>query len=254
MLGASPIFEVFDPDAVISGFTVTNGMAVPANGPVGYCGGGIYCKFSTIVITNCVLIGNFATHYGGGAYGGTVVNCIVMNNTGTRSGGGLNSSYARNCLIAFNTGGEGPNGGGGGISGGTVESCTIVSNKAWRITEGFLYGGGVLNTVVTNSIVYFNKGVNAGVDNWSGGSQDYSCTLPLPGSGTNNIDGDPMFKDLAGLDFHPINGSPSINGGTNLQWMDGFLDLEGNPRVLSGRVDLGAYEQRLSPGTVMVLR
>jgi len=40
--------------------------------------------------------------------------------------------------------------------------------------------------------------------------------------------------------------SPCINAGTNQAWMVGAFDLDGNPRIAGGRVDMGAYEYPIS--------
>ena len=43
---------------------------------------------------------------------------------------------------------------------------------------------------------------------------------------------------------HPLLllGSPGLNAGTNAAWMAGVTDLVGQPRILGGQVDIGAYE------------
>ena len=61
--------------------------------------------------------------------------------------------------------------------------------------------------------------------------------------GVGNIDLDPLFVDPDNDDYHLQPGSPCINLGTNAP--PGGLpltDLDGNPRVICGVVDMGAYE------------
>jgi len=59
---------------------------------------------------------------------------------------------------------------------------------------------------------------------------------------SNNLDGNPMLSS----DLHLLPGSPCIDSGTNIP--DGDLpskDLNGNPRIINGIVDMGAYEALL---------
>lgn len=41
--------------------------------------------------------------------------------------------------------------------------------------------------------------------------------------------------------------SPCYNAGTNLAWMITAVDLDGNPRIADGTVDMGAYEFQEDP-------
>jgi hypothetical protein len=250
-IAGSRVFDLQDPGATLSGLMIRDGNVT--DGSYNNAGGGVYSAFSSALVTNCHIVCNFATHYGGGASGGTLVNCVITNNTGTRSGGGLSSSSARNCLIAFNTGGEGgTSGGGGGIDVSTAENCTIVSNTAWR-SDGYGSGGGARNSTLVNCIVYPNRGASAAVDNWFGGSVSYSCTTPLPG-GAGNTDLDPQFVDFAARNYRLRGLSPCVNAGTNLAWVAGALDLDGSARVQQSRVDMGAWEYIPPSGTAVLIR
>jgi hypothetical protein len=63
------------------------------------------------------------------------------------------------------------------------------------------------------------------------------------------------FVDLAGGDYQLISGQAAVNGGLNLPWMDGALDLAGGPRILNVTVDMGAYESLFGrPGIVLIIR
>jgi len=82
------------------------------------------------------------------------------------------------------------------------------------------------------------------VVNHSGGTFRYSCTTPLPSSGSDqvaNITSDPLFVDAAKGDYRLQVGSPCINKGSNA-YVVGVTDLDGNLRIMAGTVDMGAYE------------
>lgn len=53
---------------------------------------------------------------------------------------------------------------------------------------------------------------------------------------------DPMFADSAGGDFRPLPCSPLLDAGNNLLLPNSDTDLAGQPRILGGTVDIGAYE------------
>ena len=63
---------------------------------------------------------------------------------------------------------------------------------------------------------------------------------PLP-PGTSNISSDPLFTNAAAGNFHLLATSPCINFGNNTAVV-GTTDLDGNPRITGGIVDMGAYE------------
>lgn len=63
----------------------------------------------------------------------------------------------------------------------------------------------------------------------------YNCSL-----GEGNISVDPQF--VASNDFHLQATSPCINAGTNTAPSIPSTDKDGNPRIVGGVVDMGAYE------------
>jgi hypothetical protein len=231
-------------------------------GNVATFGGGAYfCTLSNCVVRNNVALG------GGGADNCTLYNCGVSNNVamltaaasgGTEIlGGGLYFCTANNCNISFNRvvnqygdtrvtegGGAGYStlnncllfmntanqyfGGGGGAYGGTLNNCTIVDNSTYAT------GGGTYDSTVNNSIIRFNGA------NYSGGTFNYCTTIPLP-AGTGNFTNDPAFVNQNAGNFHLQSNSPCINAGNNAHVV-GTNDLDGNPRIVGGTVDIGAYE------------
>jgi hypothetical protein len=55
---------------------------------------------------------------------------------------------------------------------------------------------------------------------------------------------DPHFVDPATGDFHPGSGSPAFDAGANTGLGFGELDLDGSPRVISGKIDIGCYQRK----------
>lgn len=192
-------------------------------------GAGVYANASSATIALCRISANVATNNGGGVYcasGASLFSCLIARNEAGHVAGGL---Y---------------------LSGGTVCNCTISSNMAAS-------GGGVhINSgTVLNGIIHGNSAASQA--NWSVGAGTpvvlYSATTPtnnLP-DGRGCIADEPVFADST--DFRLLEGSPCINAGTNLVWMAGASDLDGNPRIHGSRVDMGCYEFVPEPCIALLL-
>ena len=55
---------------------------------------------------------------------------------------------------------------------------------------------------------------------------------------------DPHFVDAAAHNFHLQSDSPALDAGTTDGLPVGELDLDGAPRVRSGKVDIGCYQRQ----------
>jgi hypothetical protein len=215
--------------SVLSGFTLTNGATTFSDG-----GGGVRCEGSSAVVTNCVLVGNAGAANGGGANSGTLINCKLINNSvvgGSSSGGGANNSTLINCVLAYNFSAYT----GGGATSGTMINCTVVSNTAAA------YAGSAWNTAFKNCIVYYNKSYLTNSDDSGVYGSWTNCCIPFTVFGANNFTNEPMFADLANGNYHLDAASPCINAGTNSA-ITNSTDFDGNPRVVGGIVDVGAFE------------
>jgi hypothetical protein len=211
----------------------------------GIFGGGVY---GASALTNCAIAGNSAS-FGGGAYGGMLTGCSLSNNLAI-GGGGAYNSVLNNCRLVGNSAGTGGGasgcnlynslvvgntaGSGGGLYSGTISNCTVASNAATNSGGGVEGGGGAW---CYNSILYHNFAPSG--SNNIGTKFNNCCTQPnFSGGGITN---EPRFVNLAGGDFHLQSNSPCINSGGN-GFVSGSVDLEGNPRIAGGTVDIGCYE------------
>jgi hypothetical protein len=220
--------------AALVGFTLTQGAAPvvcinSGNDTVctGNTGGGVMSESVSAVVSNCVLIGNSA-NYGGGASGGTLYNCTLSGNSAEGEGGGAEGSTLYNCTLVGNSSWIG-----GGADWCTLNNCSLSGNAA------SFEGGGARGGTLKNCILYYNRAPNG--DNYYDSSLVYSCTTPLPTNGIANFANAPLFVNPAGGDLRLQSNSPCINAGANAS-AAARDDLDGNPRIAGGIIDLGAYE------------
>jgi hypothetical protein len=248
----------------ISGFTLTNGYVHGGFGGDGLGGGGVFCGGPTAVVSNCVIVGNSVHGYdnemytgsgqGGGAYGGTLNNCALIGNSAhgdiyfgleivfaAGQGGGAANCSLNNCVLIGNSAYAAPGdpmdapGEGGGAVYCSLNNCLLVGNYADDC------GGGVSGSAVNNCVVYFNTApAEENFDSYS--ILNYCCTTPMPGyDGLGNITNAPIFVDLNSGNLRLQSNSPCINAGNN-SYAPAGSDLDGNPRISGGTVDIGAYE------------
>jgi len=193
-------------------------------------GGGILISDSSPILTNCKFSGNTTGEYGGAVHceetsSPIIRNCLISGNKAEADGGGISNTDGSDAII---------------------ENCTISDN----IANG--EGGGIYcidKTWVSNSILwgnspdqvapYYNPDIR--YSNIEDGWHD-----------EGNIEADPCFVepgywDANGLwiegDYHLLLGSPCINtGDPDYVAEPDETDLDGNPRVIGNRIDMGAYE------------
>jgi hypothetical protein len=197
--------------ALLAGFTLIHG-ATQTSGDyqTNQSGGGVWCEALTAVVSNCVLTGNSAVNYGGGACNGSLNNCVLTGNS-ANIGGGASSSTLNNCVLTGNSAGWV----GGGASGGTLSNCTLTGNSAD-------YGGGADGGTLNNCIVYYNNARSRGANYNDYSSFNYCCTTPLP-AGPGNLDEEPQLASA----WRPSVFSP-CRGAGNAAYATGF-DIDGEP-------------------------
>lgn len=129
---------------------------------------------------------------------------------------------------------------------GVVENNVIVGNQGWCWTGVIVCKG-----IIRNCIIWGNS---EGYQVEDSSIPTYSCIQDWTGGGIGNTSLDPRFIDPDGPDNDPYTyqdnnyrlraDSPCIDAGKNASWMSEAVDLDGNPRIINGRVDMGAYEYK----------
>jgi len=236
-------------------------------------GGGIYCYWSSPTITNNMIGGNSGraiycycsaptitnNTIGGNTGGG--ISCdssapTITNNTITGNsayeGGGICCEYSSSPTITNNTitgnGASSYDAYGGGIYCGSASSPTITNNTITGNTGGGIYCSGSGSPALTNNIVAFNSSgiYKSGTgtptlqynDVYGNASYDYSGISP----GTGDISLDPLLAGRAYGNVHIQPSSRCINAGWNGAPGLPATDMDGQPRIQNGTVDIGADE------------
>jgi predicted outer membrane repeat protein len=242
----------------------------------GHMGGGLHNEWSNSTITNCTFSGNSAT-YGGGVYninshptvtgctfsgnsvqgsvslgGGmgnsssspTITNCTFIDNSSDSLGGGMYCSESKpilkNCRFSRNSANYG-----GGINN-SWNSRPVITNCTFSGNSAIEQGGGIQSSTgahptLNNCIVWGNE-VETALEIWGSATISYSNVEGgWPGEG--NIDVNPYLVDPFGDDYHLLFDSPCIDAGNpNYVAEPNETDLDGKPRVIGCRIDMGAYE------------
>jgi hypothetical protein len=207
-------------------------------------------------LTNCTVVGNSAQsaggaysstlsgsfvggnlgQYGGGAEYSILTGCILATNRTYDDevyglGGGADSSTLNDCLLYGNVSATSA-----GASASTLNNCTVVSNVTTQV------GGAVDSSTLYNSIIYYNEA--PGGTNCSNSTLTNCCSIPLADLSAGNITNTPLFVYPDTNNFRLQSNSPCINSGNNIYVTPG-PDLDHQPRIVGGSVDMGAYEYQV---------
>ncbi len=237
--------------AVLSGLTIVNGYVW------GY-GGGIWCS-SSPAITYCVIRDCTAADTGMGGGGGGIVcvnaqpriaNCTIVGNraTGGGCGGGIywqggTAPRIANCVIAANS--SATYGGGLYFQGvnPTIENCTVVDNVMDGAAGGAgIHAAGQAGTFTARNCIFrdnFRNGTSqAGIFTGAAPTITYSVVQ----GGFDGVGNQSSYPTLT-AEYRLQPDSPCINAGDPAYAAAaGETDIDGQVRVSSGRIDIGADE------------
>lgn len=230
-------------------------------------GGGIYCgRGSFPTITNNIIKGNQSNNNGGGICSEgdsspTITSNIITENTAYGGGGGICCNYSILTIANNVITGNWVTGCGGGICIGNSD-LRLVNNTVTGNTA-LIDGGGVCidrtDTWISNMIFWDNDAPSGPELSIMGSAKTpstvwisysdleggQSVVLIDPVStlnwGSGMINANPLFEDPFSDDFHLIWGSPCRDAGDNSAVTES-TDFEGDPRITSPRVDMGADE------------
>ncbi len=235
-----------------------------------YRGGGMHNDSGSFkpILTNCTFIRNRSDGDGGGMYGSShnspiLTNCTFRGNSAEECGGAIcngasgdggGSPTINNCMFTGNRAGE--NGGAvhnGPHSNTMLTRCTFSDNSASNgnaLACNSVYQKYPSDLEITNCIIW-----DGGNEIWNNDNSTISITysnIQSGWTGQGNIDIDPCFVEPGywepnGVwidgDYHLFTDSPCIDAGDpNYIAGPNETDLDGNPRVIAGRIDMGVYE------------
>ncbi len=217
------------------------------------------------LINSCRFNGNLANNNGGGIYNRarsspTLLNCEFSGNIARNQGGAIHSSYqcnaiVKNCSLNGNKAYE------GGVifvqreTDITILNCIFRDNSAIKGSNLYLalyIWDKLYGSSVSVSYCDIQDGqASAHVDpncilKWHQGNIDANPCFVEPGywdpNGTPEDANDDFWIDG---DYHLLPESPCIDAGDpNYVAEPNDTDLDGRPRLINGRIDMGAYEYR----------
>ncbi len=197
-----------------------------------------------ITVNNCLFTGNRAGNNGGAISSNgkmLVDNTRFTENVSANGTVYIENPYTadfNNCSFYKNISDNNPV----VLHGHTTLRNSVVYGNIQLATEPLTLGSNIYNSIVWNNGfrlaeiyrregIYGNSEVNLiSFSNIQGGFE-----------GEGNLDLDPGFVDPENGDFRLSCESPLINMGSN-QYASGIPDAYGTPRIMAGRVDMGAYE------------
>lgn len=185
--------------------------------------------------------------------------CLVLNNGGSafiQSDAAASGTILRNSLFAQN-GATVANSYGLDIKASlTMENCTIADNANRNMT--IAGSAGAYTVSMMNCVIAKPLGGTAWMIYSAGPEVQAVSCYGVNAEHVTNVDpvtGDCRFTAPANGDYSIARKSCLRDAGATAGWMDGAVDLAGNPRVFGPKPDVGCYEnQDPAPGLLLLFR
>jgi hypothetical protein len=182
-------------------------------------------------VSNCIVSGNSNKGIDANGCIGIVINCIVRD----YGGDGIYGSgqlTVKNSLIYDNNIGIKVD----SCTQAYINNCTVIDNAEYGISAVQPYG----TPSVKNCILQGN-GADLNLC-----SAQYSCIgdafNPSAPNFAGSINADALFVDSEANNFRLSSDSPCINAGEPGDAYISEKDMDGKPRIIDSRIDMGAYE------------
>ena len=209
-------------------------------------GGGAYMRCSYL-FTNVEFCSNSAVGSGGGIFNmygdAQIYNAVFYENSSTL-GAGVYSTYAivRLVNVTFSQN-QGPN----CIYNSSGTELDLINSIVWN--NQIPVNKSIENAISAEVLISYSliedcwKETGGGKVQWN---EEYGTNEG------NNLDEDPLFVDSVTEELRLLAGSPAIDAGDETVAGLPSTDLLGNPRIIGGTIDMGAYEGAVVPIEVTI--
>jgi cysteine-rich repeat protein len=249
-----------DPNLVARNGLVQNNRVARARegGPTGngfaaciYVDGGRQIVIERNVVSECDLGIEIGAENAGVVATGNVIrnNFIFANRTACIGFGGYSATVGRaNGNFFFNNTCYGNDRAGGGFGELWIQYAenNVVKNNLFAGTQNVLLAswGGNINNTLDYNLWHAPAGSAAAQFVWNGTIYaGFSAYRSATGQDAASLFADPALVDPADGDLHLSGGSPAVNAGDPaFTAAPGETDIDGQPRINGGRVDVGADE------------
>ncbi|MHC4742795.1 MAG: choice-of-anchor Q domain-containing protein, partial [Planctomycetota bacterium] len=226
-------------------------------------GGALYCDRTYSVIKRCTFTMNTADH-GGAIYSDgdnpKLLNCIISGNSAIDDGGAVYGYWGlidlNNCVLTGNR---------AGIAGGavrcrgsraTLTSCILWDNEAPTGSQAYLTPKEPSDNS-RHSTLHANfcdiQDANDSIVVEEGSTLDWQQSLSIDPCFVRAGYWDAQDTWIDG-DYHLLAVSPCINAGDPCNPCEGLVDMDGEPRLMGGCVDIGIDEFSFEPPVLLTIQ
>ncbi len=205
----NPVVKFSGGSSTMDGFTITDGNTTGE-----WEGAGVDIRGGSPTLTNLMIRENHGTNAGGGIYvqSGTpkLSNLTIVNNTATYRGGGIYVNSSSATLVASNLTIVGNLGGEAGVG---------INNRYGevRLRNSIFWNNRRSGNNALDELYFFNANYTSETHYFKVSNSILSTGIPTSTGFVNegnNLSSDPLFEDVAALDFSLGSGSPALDAGS----------------------------------------